>query len=265
MRAVRRWHYSRSLPAAPIRRYAVREHGRFIGVVVFGYGANPNLGSPFGLGQGEVCELVRVALSGERHSRTTQIVATCLAELQAELPRLRLCVSYADTGQGHRGTIYQAGNWFYLGTTYPAPVILLEGVPHHPRSVYQRFGTSSLQRLHAQGVAATKRQGGVKHKYAYPFDAAMRRRLRRLARPFPSAVKESEATRPASSREGHVRSVLTAPSVPRCRAAVVVSPTGSPAASALRRRNDSTEREAQRGAEAASGRLCPTSDPGAVA
>jgi hypothetical protein len=209
--AVARWHYTGSLPAAPIRRYAVHEGERFVGVVVFGYGANRNIGRPFGLGQGEVCELVRVALAPGRRSCTSQIVAACLSRLHAELPTMRLCISYADTAQAHRGVIYQAGNWVYLGPTYPSPLLLVDGRLQHPRSVYQRFGTTSLRRLHDWGVDAQRTVGWRKHKYAYPFDAQLRRRLRHLSRPFPPAVKESKATRPVSNREGHVRFVLTAP------------------------------------------------------
>lgn len=210
-----RWHYTGTLPAAGLDCYGVREDVRFVGVVVFGMGANPRLARPFGLARHEVRELVRVALADRRQQWTSAVVARCLEQLRRDRPGVRLCVSYADPNHGHVGTLYQAGNWTYLGTTPPGRVLWLHGRRYHPRSLYQRYGTSSLARLRAS--VDPKAQGSYdppKHKYAYPFDGQMRRRLRRMSRAYPRAVKESQATRPAASREGHVRSVLTAPKAP---------------------------------------------------
>lgn len=209
--AVEAWHYSRSLPAAGLDLYGVKERGRFIGVVVFGMGANPNLARPFGLRQDEVRELARVALCDDRSTPTSKIVANCLRRLQRDRPEVRLCVSYADTSQGHLGTLYQAGNWCYLGPS-KGRFLRVNGERLHTRSAYQRWRSSSVKWLRAHiDPNATAEAEIPKHKYAYPFDSQVRRRLRRLACPYPRAVKESEATRPSATREGHVRSVLTAP------------------------------------------------------
>jgi len=210
-RAVERWHYSRSLPAAGLDLYGVREHGRFVGVVVFGMGANRNLHRPFGLRQGEVRELARVALCDDRSTPTSHVVARCLRRLRRERPDVRLCVSYADTAQRHIGTLYQAGNWAYLGTA-TGRFLRVNGERLHTRSCYQRWRSSSLAWLRAHiDPDATAEPEVVKHKYAWAFDRQVRRRLSRMARPYPRAVKESQATRPVAHREGHVRSVLTAP------------------------------------------------------
>jgi hypothetical protein len=211
-RAVERWHYSRRMPAALIGRYGVYEAGRFVGVVLFGHGANPSLATPFGLARDQVAELVRVALVGGRMTPTSLVVASGLRRLHAEQPALRLVVSYADPAHGHVGTLYQAGNWIYLGRTLPGRTVWVHGQPFHPRSLYQRYGTSSLHWLRRfVDPEASATQEPPKHKYVYPLDSAMRRRLRRMARPYPRAVKESQAIRPLSKRKGHVRSVLTAP------------------------------------------------------
>lgn len=212
-RAIERWHYSKTMPAAGLDLYGIREGQRFVGVVVFGMGANPRLAAPFGLAQGEVRELVRVALCDQRRQFTSAVLAACLKRFHHERPQVRLCISYADPLHGHIGTLYQAGNWSYLGRTQPARTLIVEGRRRHPRSLYQRFGTSSLRYLRAQvDPDATAAYDPPKHKYALAFDGQLRRRLRRLSCPYPRpAVKESRATRPATSGEGHVQSVLTAP------------------------------------------------------
>jgi len=184
--AIRAWHYTGTLPAAGLDCYGIREGSRFVGVVVFGMGANPRLASPFGLAREQVRELVRVALADDRQHHTSAVVARCLARLRRERPEVRLCVSYADPAHGHVGTLYQAGNWTYLGTTPPGRVLWVHGRRYHPRSLYQRYRTSSLAWLRAEvDVNATSSYDPPKHRYVYPFDAQMRRRLRALRQPYP--------------------------------------------------------------------------------
>src|SRR5688572_27900813 len=109
-----RWHYSRRMPRCKLAKIGAWEDGRFIGAVVFGRGATPNIGSPFGLDQTEVCELVRVALRDHR-APVSQIMAEARRKLRETSPGLRVIVSFADTAQDHHGGIYQADNWIYLG------------------------------------------------------------------------------------------------------------------------------------------------------
>jgi hypothetical protein len=210
--AVERWHYSGTLPAAGLDCYGVREAGRFVGVVVFGMGANYRLAASFALGHHEMRELARVALCAGRSIPTSRVVAAALRRLHRERPGVRLVVSYADTAHGHIGTLYQAGNWHYLGVATRGRTLHLLGRSLHNRSVWQRWGTSRLDwlRRHVDaGAFATADR--PKHKYAWAYDRQMRRRLRRLARPYPRAVEESQATRPVPDRERHVRSMPTAP------------------------------------------------------
>jgi hypothetical protein len=234
-RAVERWHYSARMPAAVVATYAAYEDGRFIGTVVFGHGANHNLAAPFGLRQAEVVELVRVALGPEHATPTTQVVAAGLQLLHVEHPHLRLVVSYADSAHGHIGTLYQAGNWHYLGPS-TASVVVIGGRAFHRRSLHQRYRTSRLdwlrQNVDAAAFAVTT---PPKHKYVLGLDGQMRRRLRRLAKPYPCAVKGSTVTRPVSNREGGVQLALTAPSASPLSCGRRSDPTGSPAAPAARR------------------------------
>ena len=60
--AVEHWHYSKVMPKGKLIKIGVWEDGRFIGVVLFGRGANNHIGNPFSLTQTEAAELVRIAL-----------------------------------------------------------------------------------------------------------------------------------------------------------------------------------------------------------
>lgn len=185
--AVEKWHYSHSLPTPPLVKIGVWESERFIGCVLFGRGATQNLGKPYGLTATEVCELVRVALTGH-YAPVSQIVSIAIRFLRQQCPGLRLIVSFADPDQGHVGAIYQAGNWLYLGrSTDYDKFKTADGRVWHPRQVSatgvkRQYGEArrvpkiaDCERVHTAG----------KHRYLMPLDAAMRAQIAPLAKPYP--------------------------------------------------------------------------------
>lgn len=96
-------------------------------------------------------------------------------------------VSFADEDQGHRGGIYQAGNWIYLGQS-TWPYYRVRGKLIHPKTLHQRYGVGgqSIDWLHRNvDPNATREMRPAKHRYAMPLDKAMRRRVQRLALPYP--------------------------------------------------------------------------------
>lgn len=108
------WHYSKCIPVGKLVKVGAWENGKFVGVVLFARGATPNLGSPYGLGQDECVELVRIALT-KHEIPVSRIASLAMKFLHRSNTKLRLVVSFADQSQGHHGGIYQAGNWIYTG------------------------------------------------------------------------------------------------------------------------------------------------------
>lgn len=109
------FHYAKAVPVSPLAYNVFNEKEEWCGVIIYSYGANNSIAMPYGLSQGEVVELVRVALNGKQEC-TSQAVAMSLKLLRKDAPNVRLVVSYADCDQSHLGTIYQATNWVYVGT-----------------------------------------------------------------------------------------------------------------------------------------------------
>jgi len=183
--AVTHWHYSRTMPAGKLAKVGVWEGGAYIGCVLFGRGANNHIGQPYALDQTQVCELVRVALTGHRVP-VTRIVARATKMLRTVAPGLRLIVSYADPEQGHVGSIYQAGNWVYVGHSHAQRETLsASGEIVHKRSAFSKYGTVS-------GQAYSKELW--KHKYLYPLDKAMAAQIEPLRKPYPKREHADEAT-----------------------------------------------------------------------
>lgn len=201
--AVMRWHYSKAMPVGKLVKFGVWENRCFIGVVIYGRGAAPDLGTRYGLDQTEVCELVRVALT-VHESPVSQIVALSLRTLREANPKLRLVVSFADPNEGHHGGIYQAGNWLYTGPSADARFYRIHGTLYHPKTCHSMYGVGGqslpwLQRHVDPNVEPVMMPG--KHRYLYPLDRQMRRRLLPLSKPYPSADEGLTVSRSRSTGE----------------------------------------------------------------
>ena len=196
--AIRRWHYSRRLPRCKLAKIGVWEADRFVGAIVYGLGANRHLARPFGLEDQEVCELVRVALAPGREHPTSKCIAISLKLLKRQSPGLRLVVSYADLGQNHVGTVYQAGGWLYLGTSEQG-YLKIHGKIVHPRTVYDRYGRGgqSVPWLRENVDPKAERvEMAPKLRYVMPLDKAMRRQLEPQAMPYPKRGRSETSDTP---------------------------------------------------------------------
>ena len=190
--AVMRWHYSRAMPKAKLVKVGVWEDDKFRGAIIFGLGANRHIARPFALEDTEVAELVRVALAPGRKHPTSQCIAIALRLLRRQSPGLKLIVSYADAGQNHRGIIYQAGGWLYLGASEQS-YIRVRGQIEHPRTLYDRFGRNGQSipwlREHVD-PRAERVPMAPKHKYVMPLDKKLRQELTSRALPYPKNAAE---------------------------------------------------------------------------
>jgi hypothetical protein len=191
--ACERWHYSGRLPSGKLMILGVWEGGRYVGAVIFGRGANNNIGSRYAIEQDQVCELVRVALTDHVHP-VSRIVSIALKLIKQSAPGLRLVVSYADPAQGHHGGIYQAMNWLYAGTSQPQRELILNGAFMHKRTATSRFGTASPERIaELTGKPCTYGPKEWKLTYLMPLDAGMRGQIETLRRDYPKRDKQAMA------------------------------------------------------------------------
>ena len=185
--AVEQWHYSRAMPKSKLAKIGVWERLKFIGAIVYGSGACPQIADPFGLKRVEVAELVRVALR-KHESPVTRCIAISLRILWTSMPGLRLIVSYADPEQGHHGGIYQGGNWVYCGETEPTEWFEVCGTGQRIHShVYRRGRRGRATRDKAAGLIRSVKV--VKYKYLMPLDDDMRKQIEPLRKPYPKRVR----------------------------------------------------------------------------
>ena len=103
-----------------------------------------------------VLELNRLCLKYNRKNEASYFVSRTLNLI----PKDTIVISYADTGQGHVGTVYKACNFKYYGTTSPKKEIVLPGLETlHSRTA---FNYAKKYNLEFEYKIRTK-----KHRYIY--------------------------------------------------------------------------------------------------
>lgn len=181
------FHYAKAIPSVQYGFNVYNDANEWCGVICYGSGATANISKPFDLCQGEVLELVRVALNGKQKT-TSECVAASLRMLHKINPIVKIIVSYADIDQDHAGTIYQATNWIYLGrmNENQRGAFIINGKKTHPRSVGTKGGVQSLQWVRENlDLNATEFITKGKHKYIFVFSKRLRKKWLKMSVPYP--------------------------------------------------------------------------------
>jgi hypothetical protein len=201
--AVQHWHYSRSLPCSKTARLGAWEDDKFIGAIVFAWGANRHLAGEYKLKMTECAELCRIAL--DHHATpVSRIISIAVKMLKREMPGIRLIASYADMNQGHLGKIYQASNWLFVGETGHEAGIMLNGKLTHRRTINSKYGTSNIVWLRDRiDPSARRHEGKAKFKYLLALDDEITERIKPLVKPYPQrATSETSDTPGVHPGEG---------------------------------------------------------------
>ena len=194
--ACSRWHYSKTMPANKSNRIGAWEDSKFIGCIIFGLGASPSLGKPYGLGIFQTCELTRVAL--KRHEwPVTRMIKIAKSMLVRKNPNLRLIVSFADPFHAHHGGIYQGGGWLYAGMSAASKVWKLKNGDLADQRRFNGHGHNSKKSV-PLGAELIRTPG--KHRYLMPLDDEMRQHIEPLRKPYPKREKQAMAGPPAQRR-----------------------------------------------------------------
>lgn len=194
------YHYSKSVPVNTFGYSIFNNSNEFCGVVLYGAGANNNLATAFNLSQGQVIELVRIALNGKQEN-TTRPLAISLRLVKKDIPNAKLIVSYADLDQNHFGTIYQATNFYFTGISMQDSTDsswIVNGKRYHGRIisdwVKSKGGLNGLTRkefirkYYDKNAIEYITKGKI--KYIYPLHDSMITMCKNLSKPYPKKQAE---------------------------------------------------------------------------
>ena len=179
------FHYSHAVPAIRLGYSVFNDNNEWCGVILYSNGANPRIAKEYGLVQGQVIELVRVALNGKQE-HTSQALGISLKMLKKDAPAVKLVVSFADRNQNHIGTIYQATNWLYIDERSNECGIMLKGKLTHRRSVGKKYGNTCIEWLRENvDKNAQLIKGKTKIKYVYVLDNKLFQKIKEISKLYP--------------------------------------------------------------------------------
>jgi hypothetical protein len=196
-------HYAKRIPSISWA-YGLYLDGKLEGVVSYGTPASSTLlGGVCGPENADkVIELNRLILNeGLPKNSASYLVSRSIRML----PHPKIIVSYADTGQGHVGYIYQACNFIYTGLSSPFVDPKVRGLEHQHHATYANGKTNDdLRAEFGDRLYFVDRPR--KHRYVYFAGCAddVKNALRYNQEPYP----KGESRRYDSGNEVKTNGVL---------------------------------------------------------
>jgi len=181
-----RYHYLHSLPGGTDLAFGVFIENSLLGAITLGSGP----ANAYRLVREAVAKdcltLTRLWLSDTLPSNSESRVIGVVLRALRKNTNLKFLVSYADSSQGHLGTIYQATGWLYTGLSEAMPLFDIgDGIARHSRSLSHAFGSHSLKHFQAHGVTVKVIPQARKHRYIYFLDQTWSPRLNVKILPYP--------------------------------------------------------------------------------
>lgn len=191
-------HYSHGIHNGPTC-YGLFDGDELIGVLAFATPCSENVrASLWGPDHKDaVIELHRlVVLDGTPTNTESFFIARALKLLKQRRPQTWGVLSFADATEGHVGTIYQATNALYLGTSGRSTFYLdKDGRLRHPR---QNGNNVTLSHAAELGWRPVKREGKHRYLFLLPDGRAHRRWLLASLKPTPLPYPKRDAERLAA-------------------------------------------------------------------
>lgn len=156
-------HYAKRIPQIMFS-FGLYEESQLVGVVTYGIPASPALcmgicGKEY---SDKVLELNRVCLLNNDKNQASFLVANSIKLL----PKPSIVVSYADTGKGHVGYVYQATNFLYTGLSANRVDWTVKGLEHkHSKTLSDGMTLQSIKEKYGDDFYYAERSR--KHRYIY--------------------------------------------------------------------------------------------------
>jgi len=156
-------HYAKRIPQIMFA-FGLYENEQLIGVITYGIPASPSLcmgicGKEYA---DKVLELNRVCLMDNSKNQASFLVSNSIKLL----PKPTIVVSYADTGQGHVGYVYQATNFYYTGLSANRVDWAVKGLEHkHSKTLSDGLTLESIKEKYGNDFYYIERSR--KHRYIY--------------------------------------------------------------------------------------------------
>jgi hypothetical protein len=138
---LKKWHYSDYVNIQAKHTFCLFKNGKFdipemIGVCIYTRPAGPSAGQTYyPEAPDRVLELRRLCLIDETPKNAESFFVGRTLRWLRQNTAWEFVISYADEEQGHKGVIYKASNFKYLGKTSPGKKLEVDGKSFHIRTL----------------------------------------------------------------------------------------------------------------------------------
>ena len=138
---LKKWHYSDYVNIQAKHTFCLFKEGKFgipemIGVCIYTRPAGPSAGqSYYPQNPDKVLELRRLCLIDDTPKNSESYFVGWTLRWLKKNTDWEFVLSYADEEQGHKGVIYRASNFKYLGKTSPGKTLEVDGKKFHIRTL----------------------------------------------------------------------------------------------------------------------------------
>ena len=156
-------HYAHRMPSVSWA-FGMFDDGCLIGICTYGTPASSTLlrGVCGKRWKEYVCELNRLCLKYNRPNEASMLVSRSMKLL----PKPKIVISYADSGQGHIGYVYQACNFIYTGLSSKFRDPRVKGLESQHHATYAH-GMSNAELREKYGERLYYIERDRKHRYVY--------------------------------------------------------------------------------------------------
>lgn len=170
------WHYSRNCPAGKIY-FGLFDKLNLIGVICYGEPAMRNQKKCYNVD----IELRRLCCINETPRNTESYFIGNTLKIIKKLG-YRRCLSLADPNFGHKGIVYKASNFQYMGTECGGGSrdIFINGEKIHSRTAFARFGASGYKKLKELFPDKKVEVKNKERKYVYVYDLNQRKKKQEI-------------------------------------------------------------------------------------
>ena len=183
---IEKWHYSSSVRGLHIEHCfnLTSPDGSFglprmIGAMIYGKPAMPDVSKKYCEENPDiVLELNRLCCIDDTPKNTESYFIGKTLRWLKEHTKYRVIISFADTAQGHEGTIYKATNFNYKGMTSGAKALMVDGERFHQRMLTKKCpkGDVIRRRIKSNDKDIWTEELPPKHIFVYYLDRKLKRK-----------------------------------------------------------------------------------------
>ena len=187
------WHYSKNTNGLASRFcFGLFDKAEMIGVMVYAYLGMASVWKKYGEVEKDVVELRRLCCIDDTPKNTESYFIAKTINWLRQNTDCKVVISYADSMQGHVGTIYKAANFYYLGMTAKGRAIRVKCSDrlYHEKTIrtyYKPKGGERRLKPYAQKIKDMLESGEAeyvhsdgKHIFVYPLSKKERRKYKEI-------------------------------------------------------------------------------------